>query len=337
MILYRWRGAVRNFGDELNTLLWPKLLPNFFDDDPAVRFLGVGSILDRRHDGGGLKLVAGSGYGGYEALPRLDQSWIIHWVRGPRTAVRLGLPETLGFGDPASLLEQAGLTLPRTARDIGFMPHFESAAHGAWEAAAAMAGITLIDPRDDPTAVIAAMSRCRLLISEAMHGIIVADSLRVPWIAIQPLAPIHRAKWWDWADTLQLRIQFRRLPPSSAMEWAAASALASCHTGRQFLQRHDSHLRDWRAEAFLHRAADALRRTAGHAAQLSDERTLDTCQARMLERVESVRRQPYRGLRSSRLPDRGEDTCVSVTIPRTYPMIATVQSLSAGPLLTRLP
>ena len=71
---------------------------------------------------------------------------------------------------------------------IGFMPHFESLARGAWAEAAAAAGITLIDPRGDPAAIIAAIGACRLLLSEAMHGVIVADAMRVPWIALRPLA-----------------------------------------------------------------------------------------------------------------------------------------------------
>src|SRR4051812_10412633 len=96
--LYRWHGAaVHNFGDELNTLLWPRLLPDFFDDDPAEVFLGIGSVLDARHDPMAVKHVAGAGYGGYQALPKLDANWVIHWVRGPRTAHWLGLPPACGL------------------------------------------------------------------------------------------------------------------------------------------------------------------------------------------------------------------------------------------------
>jgi succinoglycan biosynthesis protein ExoV len=225
MILYQWRGSSSNFGDELNTVLWPRLLPGFFDDDPAIRFLGIGSILDCRHPRHALKLVAGAGYGGYEARPVLDDTWVVHWVRGPRTAAVLGLPGSLGLGDPAMLLPHA-LNLPAT-RDggIGFMPHFESLARGAWQKVAALVGVTLIDPRLPPLEVLAAIGRCRLVLSEAMHGIIVADALRVPWIAIRPLARIHRAKWQDWAETAQVTPRFATLPASSVAERVAASSL----------------------------------------------------------------------------------------------------------------
>ncbi|MEI7710471.1 MAG: polysaccharide pyruvyl transferase family protein [Rhodospirillales bacterium] len=180
MILYRWQGAARNFGDELNTVLWPTLLPGFFDNDPAARFLGIGSVLDRRHSGGCLKLVAGSGYGGYQQLPTLDAGWDIRWVRGPRTAQKLGLPISVGLGDPASLLPTTGLVPAYKPHRIGFMPHFESAAGGAWAAAAEANGIALIDPRDDPLAVASAIASCHVLLSEALHGAIVADALGVP-------------------------------------------------------------------------------------------------------------------------------------------------------------
>jgi len=292
VILYRWRGQHRNFGDELNTLLWPELLPNFFDCDETTRFLGIGSVLDSRHDPMTTKLVAGTGYGGYEPRVSLDKTWIVHWVRGPRTARQLGLPAALGIGDPASLVPLAGLAPTRENRDIGFMPHFESAVRGAWRDVAARAGVTLIDPRDDPRAIIAAIAKCRVMISEALHGVIVADVLRVPWIAIRPLARIHRAKWTDWAESLDLTIEFRDLCPSSALERAHLSPLTRFHVGRTTLHRHGERLRGVARERYIDQAAHALRMAAAAEPRLSGGERLDMAQARMMEAIAVLRRTP---------------------------------------------
>ena len=297
MILYQWRGQERNFGDELNSLLWPRLLPGFFDLDESTRFLGIGSILDGRHDRVATKLVAGSGYGGYEASIAPDETWIVHWVRGRRTAHLLGLPPTLGLGDPGSLVPLAGLMPARENRDIGFMPHFESAIRGAWREVSAAAGMTLIDPRDDPLAVIAAIGKCRVIVSEALHGIIVADSLRVPWIAIRPLAPIHRPKWMDWSETLDLAVEFHTLRPSTALERAHLTYLSHFHIGRNVLTRHAERLRGIARDRHIDQATEALRMVAGADPQLSRDTLLDEAQSRMMEAIALLQRAPMRGWR----------------------------------------
>jgi succinoglycan biosynthesis protein ExoV len=294
VILYRWQGVSSNFGDELNTILWPALLPDFFDGDPAIRFLGIGSVLDQRHSSQAIKLVAGSGYGGYERKPNLDDTWIIHWVRGPRTAATLGLPLTLALGDPAVLVPKA-IDIPAgDGRDIGFMPHFESAARGAWQQAAALAGVRLIDPRDPPLRILEAIGRCKLLLSEALHGVIVADAMRVPWVAIRPLARVHRAKWWDWTDTMDLRPRFHALPASTVSEWAASSTLGSFHVTRAWLGRHEQRLGLMTSERLVARAGQVLRRAARVSPQLSADTALDRCQSRMLDAMRAMRVKPLR-------------------------------------------
>jgi succinoglycan biosynthesis protein ExoV len=238
-------------------------------------------------------VVAGAGFGGYEAPAVLDRSWLIHWVRGPRTARLLGLPADVGAGDPAMLLSTVGWA-PEGGPRIGFMPHFESAECGAWTDAAASAGMELIDPRGEPSAIIAAIGRCRVLLSEALHGVIVADTLRVPWLAVRPLAQIHRPKWDDWAETLDLRIEFHPLVASSLIERLQTSRLTTLRSGRRLLEFARPALRHLAHRRFVEQAAQALTLAAAAPPQLSAAIALDRCQARMLGRLCSLRRDPFR-------------------------------------------
>ncbi len=295
MILYHWSGQTRNFGDELNTILWPALLPDFFDSDPSARFLGIGSVLDSRHEDARTKLVAGAGYGGYEPPARLDRSWVIHWVRGPRTARMMGLDARLGLGDPASLLPMIGTQAAPDRSGIGFMPHFESMTRGHWPAAADAAGLTLIDPRADPGAILTAIGACRVLVSEALHGVIAADALRVPWIAVRPLAAEHRPKWLDWADSLDLRMAFRELSPSSLLEHTLRMPLATRRPIRSLLLLHEARLHAAGQDRLIARATRTLRRIANEPPQLSDDSALERAQTRMRDRIEAIRRNPFRG------------------------------------------
>jgi len=49
-----------------------------------------------------------------------------------------------------------------------------------------------------------AIQQSRLLIAEAMHGAIVADALRVPWIPIRFHKHILPFKWRDWCASLNM-------------------------------------------------------------------------------------------------------------------------------------
>ncbi len=44
MKLYYWDG--NNFGDKLNPWLWSQLLPNYFNDDTEIAFLGIGTLIN---------------------------------------------------------------------------------------------------------------------------------------------------------------------------------------------------------------------------------------------------------------------------------------------------
>jgi succinoglycan biosynthesis protein ExoV len=131
-----------------------------------------------------------------------------------------------------------------------------------------------------------------------MHGIIVADALRVPWVAIRPLAAIHRPKWFDWAETLDLTINFQKLPPSTALERAHLTPLSRFHMGRAMLNKRATLVRRFARERYIDRAARALRAVAVSEPRLSRSTLLDVAQTRMMEAIAALRRTPMLGARS---------------------------------------
>jgi hypothetical protein len=217
--LYFYRGKEPNFGDELNPWLLPKVFPSFFDDDDRTLFLGIGSVLFDHHPSNCQKIVFGAGFGGYTAPPQLNKNWTIFCVRGPRTAKVCGLGQEKVAGDAAILVNRYQ-DLPRLQRSrrIAFMPHFESLKRGNWQQACRLAGLHFIDPRRPVDEILADIGSSSSIISEAMHGAIVADALRIPWLPALPFHASHRFKWFDWAEALDIKLRPQSLWPSSAQE-----------------------------------------------------------------------------------------------------------------------
>lgn len=226
MQILQFRGKYPNFGDELNSWLWPKMFPNIFDADGSTHFIGVGSTIGDAPRDASKKIVFGAGFvPHYHALPEVhDGNWNIYFVRGPRTAARLKLDPALAIGD-AGILARTLLDCRRTdTTNVGFMPHWESIDRGHWQEACRLAGVTFIDPRKPVDEVFAQLLSMKCVVAEAMHGAIMADALRVPWVPLLPLNHVHRDKWYDWAEAFGLTLRPYRLWPSSLTELSASAA-----------------------------------------------------------------------------------------------------------------
>jgi len=221
MKLVFFRGKVPNFGDELNLHVWPALLPKgFLDDDESELFVGIGSIIGDHLPAASRKYVMGSGYAGYMGLPDVhDGTWDIRFVRGPNTARTLDIDPRLSICDSAILLRAMRLPAPAANVGFAFMPHYESLERGDWAEACRLAGITLIDATAPVETVLSQIRGARLLITEAMHGAIVADALRTPWIGAKPIYGGHHKKWLDWAGALGLDVRLNTLKPTSVLEY----------------------------------------------------------------------------------------------------------------------
>lgn len=289
MIYYFYRGEEKNFGDELNHYLLPKILPNFFDGSDDDLFLGIGSILFDSHPKEPRKIVLGSGYGGYTSKPVLDDKWHIFGVRGPRTAAALGLDKSLVIADLAAMLFRDRPRYPVKRHKVSFMPHFQSLARGNWQAAAAEAGVNFIDPRAAVDDVLDNIAASELVLAEAMHGAIVADALRVPWTALLPLDPAHRFKWHDWAEALDVTLSPQAIASSSLFEWSENVRIAG-KTLKRFTRHVEQPLRAIGAGHFATRAAESLIAASRIDPQLSPDTSIERAVSRFEEAIAVIRR-----------------------------------------------
>ncbi len=288
--MYYYNGSPPNFGDELNGWLWPRLLPDFFDEQSDQIFLGVGSILFDFFPATSRKIVFGAGYGGYTAVPRIDKNWEIHFVRGPLTARKVGVSEALGIGDAAILVRSCVQSRPTKRFKASFMPHWESISDGNWPAVCAEANVHLISPSASVETVLQDILSSQMVVAEAMHGAIVADALRVPWVAVRPIQVQHRLKWQDWAESLHMDLRPMPLSPSTGLE-AAISWLACGNKSSRRARRYGSSLKTAWAPRFTEMAVRSLRKLVQHTPMLSREAVLTSAHERMLEQLLILSRQ----------------------------------------------
>lgn len=196
-------AGLANFGDDLNPWLWNRLIPGHLDEDRSTLFLGIGTLLNQKVPKNPLKIVFGSGTG-YGPAPVPDEKWRFYCVRGPLSAQALGLAPELAITDPAALIRTMVFPRLHGIYNASFMPHYLSARYADWEAVCRAAGIHYIDPGAPVLQVLQQIQSSKLVISESLHGAIVADALRVPWIAVQAYHHINRFKWQDWCLSLGL-------------------------------------------------------------------------------------------------------------------------------------
>jgi succinoglycan biosynthesis protein ExoV len=211
MKLYYFKDPSGNFGDDLNVWLWPRLAPEIFDEAHRELFVGIGTLINHRLPFGVTKHVFGSGYG-YGIPPAIDCSFVFHAVRGFKTAAVLGLPSETVLTDSAILIRAVDVPkAPRPLHRCGFVATGESIHNYDWSQICDEIGIRFISCHWSVERVLEAMSECETILAEAMHGAIVADALRIPWIPVVCNDGIFSFKWEDWLSSLGLQYRPSRV------------------------------------------------------------------------------------------------------------------------------
>ena len=124
-------------------------------------------------------------------------------MRGKLTFHDLSLNDkNVAFGDPMVLIDL--VISPSSVKDIdiGLVPHTVNVAH--FRNSSFSRRFTIIDPRLHPMEVIQLISRCKRLISQSLHGLIVADAFGVPNIWLEPSNNIigGQFKFLDYFSTV---------------------------------------------------------------------------------------------------------------------------------------
>lgn len=211
LFYYSSINGVGNFGDELNHDVWRHFLPGAFEHDEGTLFVGIGTLLSERVPKARRTVVFGSG-AGYHKLPTPDPTWHFYCVRGPLTAQALGLSANVAVTDPAALVPDLPNVGPRPRRwKYAYMPHWRGDVD-AWSEVCEGIDFGFIDPRWPTDRVLDALSSTEILLAEAMHGAIVADALRIPWIPIRTSSKINTFKWEDWCGSLDLEYRPYNVP-----------------------------------------------------------------------------------------------------------------------------
>lgn len=214
MKIYYYKHNSGNVGDDLNPWLWNKLMPNLFsglryhggdfvdENDVESIFIGIGTILNHQVPKKSKKAVMGAGTG-YGQLS-LHNNAKYYAVRGPLTAERLGLDPSIAVTDGAALVATIDIPMVDKKYKVSLMPHHESTETGRWEIVAKMLNFNFINASHTPEHVIQEILKSELIVTEAMHGAILADTLRVPWIPFLSTTGKHEFKWQDWCLSLDM-------------------------------------------------------------------------------------------------------------------------------------
>ncbi len=207
----------RNFGDDLNSTLWDQLFPGLLDQDNTTIFSGIGSHLNSTFAARyreSAHVVFGTGYGYGSAIGTLPPDWNVYFVRGPLTADSLGLDRSIAITDAAVLIRLVhSVSEPRNIK-AAFMPHVASieSDEATWQTICSELGLHLIDVRRPLDEVLSEIGRSQVLLTEALHGAIVADALRTPWVPFVSNPTISSLKWRDWCGSIEVEYAPTGLP-----------------------------------------------------------------------------------------------------------------------------
>lgn len=214
-----YKDPVGNFGDDLNGWLWPQLFgKETIENDDA--FFGIGSILYNENKlitdlQNRKKIVFGTGIRPSYQPFKYDQTWDIKFLRGPLSSYSLNNEHDFITDAAYALRVTENFELLKNSEkkyEISVMPYFRSIKYFDWKLICDRLGYHYISPLSENGVefTLTEIASSKYLITEAMHGAILADVLRVPWRRYVLSTPVTEGsmvsefKWMDWLSSIGL-------------------------------------------------------------------------------------------------------------------------------------
>lgn len=194
-----WHVGRPNFGDDINPGFFRRLAglsTRFAAYRSQPHVLGAGSILEHA---GRVSVVCGAGFLRPPARPMAMPARLVS-VRGELSRRAFPQAGDVLLGDPLVLVSEF-VSRQQPQHRFGLVPHVLSMDRWrAWNSPR----LRIIDPAASPWSVIREIADCEVVLSQSLHGLIVADALGIPnvWVAPSDDMAGGRFKFDDYFSTL---------------------------------------------------------------------------------------------------------------------------------------
>ena len=208
--LQKFSRGFRNFGDELNSVLLSSYFPQhkiFRTSINSANFLAIGSIIEISELSHNEDLrIWGSGLRNGDQAPKIDPKNVLA-LRGKLSAEKLHSVPDIALGDPALLISKLfnGVNLGERQLTV-FAPHFsffqlpihESVLRQLFDR-----DFVILWPNIPPAEGIDIIRSAKLVLSSALHPLILSDAFGVPAIRLEGMSPFESSfKYLDYLSVI---------------------------------------------------------------------------------------------------------------------------------------
>ena len=198
-IKLHWAHSKPNFGDCLSPLICELISQRKVVHAKINKcdLIAAGSLLQRKKESLWARKMNVWGTGFIEKSAKHKSKHTYHAIRGRFSASLLSNQSISVFGDPGLLADQLINPAQISKRyEIGIVPHYKDRDLPIiTQLKSDHKGVKIIDVFQDPKEVITQIAQCHSILSSSLHGLITADSLKIPNIRIEISSSIRGGDW----------------------------------------------------------------------------------------------------------------------------------------------